>query len=374
MAWRGSRRGGGVGSARERRGDGVERDDTLPRGASGTASAPRPAWASVEALGLGLRPARGGWAAAAPRVPRGPPQLASERPLDGREHGRATTEPTAKPTAEPKLTGTPSTRSLGGRRGRSRRGKRATGGRGPGDTARDTAEKATTKKKHAQVDLLTKARFQQNRGLGGLVISPTRELSLQIYNVLRELVGGSGASHTHGLVIGGANRRGEAERLVKGVCLLVATPGRLLDHLQNTSGFIYRNLLMFVIDEADRLLEQGFEEDLRGIVKALPSQRQTALFSATQTRKVEDLARLAIKSEPVYVGVHDSEQHATVAGLEQGYVVVAPKDRFRLLFTFLKRHRKKEKVMVFFSSCNAVKYYSDLLNYVDVPVQRRRPV
>ena len=230
------------------------------------------------------------------------------------------------------------------------------------------------KQKHAQVDLLTKARFQQNRGLGGLVISPTRELSLQIYNVLRELVGGSGASHTHGLVIGGANRRGEAERLVKGVCLLVATPGRLLDHLQNTSGFIYRNLLMFVIDEADRLLEQGFEEDLRGIVKALPSQRQTALFSATQTRKVEDLARLAIKTDPVYVGVHDSEQHATVAGLEQGYVVVAPKDRFRLLFTFLKRHRKKEKVMVFFSSCNAVKYYSDLLNYVDVPVQRRRPV
>ena len=222
--------------------------------------------------------------------------------------------------------------------------------------------------KTTQVDLLTKARFQQNRGLGGLVISPTRELSLQIYNVLRELVGGSGASHTHGLVIGGANRRGEAERLVKGVCLLVATPGRLLDHLQNTSGFIYRNLLMFVIDEADRLLEQGFEEDLRGIVKALPSQRQTALFSATQTRKVEDLARLAIKTDPVYVGVHDSEQHATVAGLEQGYVVVAPKDRFRLLFTFLKRHRKKEKVMVFFSSCNAVKYYSDLLNYVDVPV------
>ena len=96
--------------------------------------------------------------------------------------------------------------------------------------------------------------------------------------------------------------------------------------------------------------------------------------AATQTRKVEDLARLAIKTDPVYVGVHDSEQHATVAGLEQGYVVVAPKDRFRLLFTFLKRHRKKEKVMVFFSSCNAVKYYSDLLNYVDVPVQRRRPV
>ena len=281
------------------------------------------------------------FAAAAPRAPRGPPRGPPRR---------------------------------AGAHSPSRRGERATGGRDETTHSERHGGDGREKQKRAQVDLLTKARFQQNRGLGGLVISPTRELSLQIYNVLRELVGGSGASHTHGLVIGGANRRGEAERLVKGVCLLVATPGRLLDHLQNTSGFIYRNLLMFVIDEADRLLEQGFEEDLRGIVKALPSQRQTALFSATQTRKVEDLARLAIKTDPVYVGVHDSEQHATVAGLEQGYVVVAPKDRFRLLFTFLKRHRKKEKVMVFFSSCNAVKYYSDLLNYVDVPVSKRRPV
>jgi ATP-dependent RNA helicase DDX18/HAS1 len=58
---------------------------------------------------------------------------------------------------------------------------------------------------------------------------------------------------------GGANRRGEAERLVKGVGILVATPGRLLDHLQNTKGFVFRNLQMLVIDEADRILEQGFE-------------------------------------------------------------------------------------------------------------------
>jgi len=218
------------------------------------------------------------------------------------------------------------------------------------------------------VELLTKSKFQQRSGLGGLVISPTRELSLQIYGVLRELVGAGKHGHTHGLVIGGANRRGEAERLARGVSLLVATPGRLLDHLVNTAGFTYSNLLMFVVDEADRLLEQGFEEDLRGIVARLPKVRQTALFSATQTRKVEDLARLAINGEPAYVGVHDEAADSTVAGLEQGYVVVEPGDRFRLLFSFLKRHRKKHKVMVFFSSCNAVKFYADLLNYVDVPV------
>ena len=63
----------------------------------------------------------------------------------------------------------------------------------------------------------------------------------------------------YGKWTGGANRRAEAERLTKGVSILVATPGRLLDHLQNTKGFIFRNLQMLVIDEADRILEQGFE-------------------------------------------------------------------------------------------------------------------
>ncbi len=88
-----------------------------------------------------------------------------------------------------------------------------------------------------------------------------------------------------GLVIGGANRRTEAEKLVKGVNLLVATPGRLLDHLQNTSGFVYRNLACLVIDEADRILEIGFEEEMRQIIRILPKERQTMLFSATQTTK-----------------------------------------------------------------------------------------
>lgn len=89
-----------------------------------------------------------------------------------------------------------------------------------------------------------------------------------------------------GLIMGGANRRAEAERLVKGVNLIVATPGRLLDHLQNTSGFMTRNLACLVIDEADRILEIGFEEEMRQIVKVLPKERQTMFFSATQTNKV----------------------------------------------------------------------------------------
>lgn len=118
--------------------------------------------------------------------------------------------------------------------------------------------------------------------------------------------------------MGGANRKAEADRLVKGVNILVSTPGRLLDHLMNTKGFNYQRLQFLVIDEADRILEQGFEEDMHQIIKHLPRERQTILFSATQTRKVEDLARLAMKSNPIYTGVHDDAVSSTVEGLQQG--------------------------------------------------------
>jgi len=152
------------------------------------------------------------------------------------------------------------------------------------------------------LDLLTRTHFTRKQGTGAIIISPTRELSLQIYGVLRDLVENSGLAQSHGLVIGGANRKAEADKLLKGVNILVCTPGRLLDHLMNTKGFIYHNLLTLVIDEADRILEQGFEEDMHNIIKLLPKQRQTILFSATQTRKVEDLARLSMQDTPVYVG------------------------------------------------------------------------
>jgi len=186
--------------------------------------------------------------------------------------------------------------------------------------------------------------------------------------VLDDVIKAGGHSQTYGLVIGGANRSTEAAKLSKGVNIVVATPGRLLDHLRNTSQFLYRNLLALVIDEADRILEIGFEEDLRSILKLLPKQRQTMLFSATQTKKVSDLARVSINSESaVLVDVPSETNLATAAGLEQGYVTVPSSQRFLLLFTFLKKNRNK-KIMVFFSSCNSVKFHSELLNYIDVPV------
>eukprot|EP00252_Welwitschia_mirabilis_P014134 TRINITY_DN31175_c0_g1_i1.p1 TRINITY_DN31175_c0_g1~~TRINITY_DN31175_c0_g1_i1.p1 ORF type:complete len:653 (-),score=137.72 TRINITY_DN31175_c0_g1_i1:475-2433(-) len=214
------------------------------------------------------------------------------------------------------------------------------------------------------VELLYHTGFSYRNGTGVIIISPTRELAMQIYGVAKDLM--KYHKQTHGLVIGGAARRTEAERLGKGVNLLVATPGRLLDHLQNTKGFIYKNLKYLVIDEADRILEIGFEEEMKQIIKILPKDRQTALFSATQTTKVEDLARVSFRKAPKYIGVDDGRSKATVEGLEQGYCVVPSAKRFLLLFTFLKKNRSK-KIMVFFSSCNSVKFHSELLNYIDIP-------
>jgi ATP-dependent RNA helicase DDX18/HAS1 len=89
-------------------------------------------------------------------------------------------------------------------------------------------------------------------------------------------------SQTFGIVMGGANKRPEEEKLSKGVNLLISTPGRLLDHLkvhsflnytniQNTKGFVFRNLKALIIDEADRILEIGFEEDMQKIIRILPN-------------------------------------------------------------------------------------------------------
>jgi len=170
------------------------------------------------------------------------------------------------------------------------------------------------------VELLSSLRFKPRNGTGVIIVSPTRELALQIFGVARELM--EYHSQTYGIVIGGANRSAEAAKLAKGVNLLIATPGRLLDHLQNTEGFVFKNLKALVIDEADRILEIGFEDEMRQIVKILPKdERQTLLFSATQTTKVEDLARISLRPGPLFINVDAQKEHSTVEGLEQGYVV-----------------------------------------------------
>jgi hypothetical protein len=91
------------------------------------------------------------------------------------------------------------------------------------------------------------------------------------------------------------------------------------------------------------------------------------LFSATQTTKVQDLVRISLRPGPIHIDVDGAEQTSTVTTLSQGYVVCPSDRRFLLLFTFLKKNLKK-KIVVFFSSCNSVKYHGELLNYIDIPV------
>ena len=112
----------------------------------------------------------------------------------------------------------------------------------------------------------------------------------------------------------------------------------------------------------------GFEQEITDIVKVLPSDRQTVLFSATQTRKIEDLAKLSLQN-PLYIGVDDMNPQATVESLEQGFVFIKASYKIILLFTLHRKQKyKQKKIMIFFSSCNEVKFYSDLLNYIDISV------
>ncbi|KZP00751.1 DEAD-domain-containing protein [Calocera viscosa TUFC12733] len=217
------------------------------------------------------------------------------------------------------------------------------------------------------VELLSRLKFKPRNGTGVLILTPTRELALQIFGVVKELFS-HGHSQTFGIVMGGANRKAEAEKLIKGVNLIVGTPGRVLDHLQHTKGFIFKNLKALVIDEADRILEIGFEDEMKQIIALLPNEnRQSMLFSATQTNKVSDLARISLRPGPLFIDVAATQATSTVTTLTQGYVVCPSDRRFLLLFTFLKKNLKK-KVIVFFSSCSSVKYHAELLNYIDVPV------
>ena len=176
------------------------------------------------------------------------------------------------------------------------------------------------------VELLRRANFTPKQGTGVLIITPTRELAMHNYKWARDCL--QYHNKTHGVVIGGAKRSQEAHQLKKGVNLLVATPGRLLDHLENTKGFVFHNLQMLIIDEADAILKIGFEEEMNKIIKLLPNNaRTTCLFSATMTKKVEDLCRLSLNN-PVLVEVAKDSNSSTVANLEQGYVLIEPARKF----------------------------------------------
>lgn len=196
-------------------------------------------------------------------------------------------------------------------------------------------------------------------GLGALILSPTRELAIQIFEVLRKI----GRYHTFsaGLVIGGKSLREEQERLGR-MNILVCTPGRMLQHLDQTALFDTFNLQMLVMDEADRILDMGFQRTVDAIIDHLPKQRQTMLFSATQTRKVSDLARLSLQ-DPEYVAVHEAATSATPSTLQQHYVVTPLPQKLDVLWSFI-RSNLKSKTLVFLSSGKQVRFVYECFRHL----------
>jgi ATP-dependent RNA helicase DDX10/DBP4 len=136
--------------------------------------------------------------------------------------------------------------------------------------------------------------------------------------------------------------------------ILVCTPGRMLQHLQESPEFDPDQLQMLVLDEADRILDLGFSKTLDAILDFLPNSRQTLLFSATQTKSVSALARLSLK-DPKYVGVYQHSELSIPENLNHNYMVCDLPNKLNVLYSFIKTHLQS-KAIVFVSACKQVRF------------------
>ncbi len=178
------------------------------------------------------------------------------------------------------------------------------------------------------------------RGTRALILAPTRELALQIGDRLMAYGRHTGLRHT--VILGGVGQRPQVKALSRGVDIVVATPGRLLDLVDQ--GHLRLDKASFlVLDEADRMLDMGFIRDVRKIIAALPRQRQSLLFSATMPADVERLAREILR-DPARVEV--SPRAVTVDSVDQRVIFVATADK-RALLTELLIDRALARVIVF---------------------------
>ncbi|ODQ52217.1 DEAD-domain-containing protein [Saitoella complicata NRRL Y-17804] len=243
-----------------------------------------------------------------------------------------------------------------------------------------------------------KDRSSRSSGVFALILGPTRELCQQIYSVLEVLLRCSGAYWlVPGLVIGGEKKKSEKARLRKGVNILVATPGRMLDHLENTKSLDVSSARWLVLDEGDRMMDSGFEETLNKILnivnersgaskgawleQGLPKRRVTVLCSATIKAGVEKLGQDALK-DTVYVKADDhvdgkfasganAAEFSAPAQLDQQYSIVPAKLRLVTLGAALKNmfvtkraartgDSAANKAIVFFSCADSVDYHFKL--------------
>ncbi|XP_024051895.1 ATP-dependent RNA helicase DDX55 [Terrapene carolina triunguis] len=205
--------------------------------------------------------------------------------------------------------------------------------------------------------------------VGAIVITPTRELAVQIDEVLSHFTKHF-PQFSQILLIGGRNPIEDIEKFKEhGGNIIIATPGRLEDMFRRKADGLdlascVKSLDVLVLDEADRLLDMGFEASLNTILDFLPKQRRTGLFSATQTQEVENLVRAGLRN-PVRIsvkekGVAASSTQKTPTRLENYYMICKADEKFNQLVHFLRQH-KQEKHLVFFSTCACVEYYGKAL-------------
>ena len=173
---------------------------------------------------------------------------------------------------------------------------------------------------------------QGMRPIRALILTPTRELALQIYENFTQY--GKHLSVRCAVIFGGVNQNPQVEQLRAGVDILVATPGRLNDLIGQ--GYIsLQNIRIFVLDEADRMLDMGFIHDVRKVMNKLPAERQTLLFSATMPPQVEEIAEQLL-TDPVNIKI--SPVTSTVDSVEQSVYFLAKPDKIKLLLHLLGGH------------------------------------
>uniref|UniRef100_A0A3Q1LSA3 RNA helicase n=1 Tax=Bos taurus TaxID=9913 RepID=A0A3Q1LSA3_BOVIN len=177
--------------------------------------------------------------------------------------------------------------------------------------------------------------------LFALVLTPTRELAFQISEQFEAL--GSSIGVQCAVIVGGIDSMSQSLALAKKPHIVIATPGRLIDHLENTKGFNLRALKYLVMDEADRILNMDFETEVDKILKVIPRDRKTFLFSATMTKKVQKLQRAALKN-PVKCAV--SSKYQTVEKLQQYYLFIPSKFKSKRLGSLNKFKAKARSILL----------------------------
>ncbi|CAG8701772.1 18284_t:CDS:2, partial [Racocetra persica] len=208
---------------------------------------------------------------------------------------------------------------------------------------------------------ILQALWEAPQGLFSCVLAPTRELAYQISESFESL--GSIIGVRCAVIIGGMDMMSQAIALSKKPHIIIATPGRLHDHLENTKGFSLRNLKYLVMDEADKLLDMDFGPVIDKILKVIPKERHTYLFSATMTTKVAKLQRASL-SNPVKVEV--SSKYSTVSTLLQYYLFFPLKHKDCYL-VYLCNELAGNSIIIFTRTCNDTQRLALLLRNLGFP-------